>query len=145
MVELERRDVPTVLFTAQTFIHDAERSAASFGLPGLPLAVVPLPFTNQTPDDVHRMAGGGVGQGGGGGGQGGGGPGRRAPGARGAARLRRRRSPRRLGAPAGRLPQARLGGRLPAGGADRAGGGGDAARGEARAPRPGRGPRARLR
>jgi len=57
MVELERRGIPTVLFTAQTFVHDAERSAASFGLPGLPLAVVPLPFTNQKPEDIHRMAG----------------------------------------------------------------------------------------
>lgn len=56
MVELERRGVPTVLFTAQTFVHDAQRSAASFGLPGLPLAVVPLPFSNQTPEAVHRMA-----------------------------------------------------------------------------------------
>src|SRR2546421_11414620 len=56
MVELERRGVPTVLFTAQTFVHDAHRSAASFGLAGLPLAVVPLPFTNQKPGDVHRVA-----------------------------------------------------------------------------------------
>jgi len=56
MVELERRGVPTVLFTAQTFVHDAQRSAASFGLAGLPLAVVPLPFTNQKPEAVHRMA-----------------------------------------------------------------------------------------
>jgi hypothetical protein len=57
MVELERRGIPTVLFTAKTFVHDAERSAASFGLAGLPLAVVPLPFTNQKPEDIHRMAG----------------------------------------------------------------------------------------
>jgi hypothetical protein len=56
MVELERREVPTVIFTAQAFVHDAERSAASFGLPGLPLAVVPQPFTNQRPEDIHRMA-----------------------------------------------------------------------------------------
>src|SRR3990167_2254071 len=56
MVELERRGIPTVLFTAQTFVHDAHRSAASFGLAGLPLAVVPLPFTNQKPEDGHRMA-----------------------------------------------------------------------------------------
>jgi hypothetical protein len=55
MVEFERRGVPTVLFTAQTFVHDAQRSAASFGLPGLPLAVVPMPFTNQRPEDIHRM------------------------------------------------------------------------------------------
>jgi hypothetical protein len=56
MVELERRGVPTVFFTAQTFVHDAHRSAASFGLPGLPIAIVPLPFTNQRPEDIHRMA-----------------------------------------------------------------------------------------
>src|SRR6266513_2933337 len=56
MVELERRGIPTDLFTAQTFVHDANRSAASFGLAGLPLAVVSLPFTNQKPGDIHRMA-----------------------------------------------------------------------------------------
>jgi hypothetical protein len=56
MVELERRGIPTVLFTAQTFVHDAHRSAASFGLAGLPLAVVPLPFTNQKAEAVHAMA-----------------------------------------------------------------------------------------
>ncbi len=55
MVELERRGIPTVIFTAQHFLHDAERTAASLGLQGLPLAVVPLPFTNQTPEAVHRM------------------------------------------------------------------------------------------
>ena len=55
MVELERRGIQTVLFTAKTFVHDAERSAATFGVPGLPLAVVPLPFTNQRPEDIHRM------------------------------------------------------------------------------------------
>jgi hypothetical protein len=56
MVELERRGIPTVLFTSKTFVHDAERSAATFGLPGLPIAVVPLPFTNQRPEAVHAMA-----------------------------------------------------------------------------------------
>ena len=56
MVELERRGVPTVFFTARTFVHDAQRSAASFGLPGLPIAIVPTPFTNQRPEDIHRMA-----------------------------------------------------------------------------------------
>ena len=55
MVEVERRGIPTVLFTARTFVHDAERSAASFGLPGLPLVVVPQPFTNQRAEDIHRM------------------------------------------------------------------------------------------
>ncbi len=62
MVELERRGIPTVIFTAQHFVHDAERTAASLGLPGLPLAVVPLPFTNQTPEAIHRMVDGAVDQ-----------------------------------------------------------------------------------
>ncbi|HET9490253.1 MAG TPA: hypothetical protein VFR64_10930 [Methylomirabilota bacterium] len=55
MIELERRGIPTVIFTAQHFVHDAHGTAATLGLPGLPLAVVPLPFTNQTPEAVHRM------------------------------------------------------------------------------------------
>jgi hypothetical protein len=55
MVELERRGVPTVIFTAEHFVQDAHGTAAALGLPGLPLAVVPLPFTNQTPEAVHRM------------------------------------------------------------------------------------------
>jgi hypothetical protein len=58
MVELERRGRPTVLFTSATFVHDAQRSAASFGLAGLPLAIVPLPFTNQRPEDIHGMVDG---------------------------------------------------------------------------------------
>jgi hypothetical protein len=55
MVELERRGVPTVIFTAEAFVHDARRSAQSFGLAGLPLAVVPTPLTNRRPEDIHRM------------------------------------------------------------------------------------------
>jgi hypothetical protein len=55
MVELERRGIPTVIFTAATFVEDARRSAQSFGLAGLPLAVVPAPLTNQRPADIHRM------------------------------------------------------------------------------------------
>jgi hypothetical protein len=60
MVELERRGIPTVFFTAKTFVHDAQRSAASFGLPGLPLAVLPMPVTNQRPGDVHAMVDGSI-------------------------------------------------------------------------------------
>src|SRR3989442_5968992 len=56
MVELERRGIPTCLFTAAAFVHDARSSAQSFGLAGLPLAVVPTPLTNQRPEDIHRMA-----------------------------------------------------------------------------------------
>jgi hypothetical protein len=58
MVELERRGIPTVIFTAQHFVDDAHRTAAHLGLPGLPLAVVPLPFTNQAPEAIHRMVDG---------------------------------------------------------------------------------------
>src|SRR5262245_11945318 len=60
MVELERRGVPTVLFTAKSFVHDAQRSAASFGAPGLPIAVVSLPLTNQRPADIHAMVDGAI-------------------------------------------------------------------------------------
>jgi hypothetical protein len=60
MVELERRGIPTVFFTAKTFVHDAHRSAASFGLGGLPLAVLPMPVTNQRPEDVHAMVDGAI-------------------------------------------------------------------------------------
>jgi hypothetical protein len=62
MVELERRGIPTVFFTAKTFVHDAQRSAASFGLAGLPIAVVPAPVTNQRPDDIHAMVDGAIAQ-----------------------------------------------------------------------------------
>jgi hypothetical protein len=55
MVELERRGIPTVIFTATPFIEDARRSAQSFGLAGLPLAIVPTPLTNQRSEDIHRM------------------------------------------------------------------------------------------
>ena len=55
MVELEKRGIPTVSLTAQGFVKDAHRSAAAFGLPGLPIAVAPFPFTNQSPDAIHGM------------------------------------------------------------------------------------------
>ncbi|MFQ5899798.1 MAG: hypothetical protein ACE5JN_16340 [Candidatus Methylomirabilia bacterium] len=58
MVELERRGVPTVILTAAAFVRDAERSAQSFGLPGLPLAVIPLPLTNQPPESIRKMVDG---------------------------------------------------------------------------------------
>ncbi|MBI4611757.1 MAG: hypothetical protein HY726_22440 [Candidatus Rokubacteria bacterium] len=58
MVELEKAGVPTVSFTAEAFARDARRSAQAFGLPALPIAVVPLPFTNQTPDEIRRAVDG---------------------------------------------------------------------------------------
>jgi len=55
MVELEKQGVPTVIFTAQTFVKDARQSSKSFGVSNLPLAVVPLPFTNQSEESIRRM------------------------------------------------------------------------------------------
>ena len=55
MVELEKQGIPTVIFTAQAFVRDARQSAKSFGLKNLPLAVVPLPFSNQTPESIRKM------------------------------------------------------------------------------------------
>src|SRR5262245_17197067 len=58
MVELEKAGVPTVSFTAASFAEDAHRSALAFGLAALPIAVVPLPLTNQTVDEVRRAVDG---------------------------------------------------------------------------------------
>jgi hypothetical protein len=55
MVELEKRGVPTVSWTADGFIRDAHRSAESFGLSALPIATMPEPFTNQPPERIRRM------------------------------------------------------------------------------------------
>jgi hypothetical protein len=62
MMEFEKRGVPTVSFTAETFVRDAHRSAESFGFPELPIAVVPLPFTNQSPEAVATMVDGSIDQ-----------------------------------------------------------------------------------
>jgi len=55
MVELEKQGVPTVIFTAQAFVKDARQSAQTFGIKNLPLAVVPLPFSNQSEDSIRKM------------------------------------------------------------------------------------------
>ncbi|MBI4337050.1 MAG: hypothetical protein HY683_04385 [Chloroflexi bacterium] len=55
MVELEKRGKPTVALTASGFVHDSRRSARSFGMAALPIAVVPSPFTNQPPEHIHAM------------------------------------------------------------------------------------------
>ena len=62
MIELEKRGTPTASWTAQHFQRDAQRSAQTFGLYGLPLALVALPFTNQVPDRIHEMVDGAVDQ-----------------------------------------------------------------------------------
>lgn len=58
MVELEKAGVPTVSFTARAFEHDARRSAQAFGLAAAPIAIVDLPFTNQTADEIRRAVDG---------------------------------------------------------------------------------------
>jgi hypothetical protein len=40
-------------FVASQFVSDARHSASSFGIKDLALTVVPLPFTNQTPDEIR--------------------------------------------------------------------------------------------
>lgn len=55
MVEFEKRGVPTVSYTAEAFVRDARRSAETFGMPELPIAVVPLPFTNQSDENIFQM------------------------------------------------------------------------------------------
>ena len=55
MVELEKQGIPTVVLTAQAFVKDARQSAKTFGLKNLPLAVVPLPFSNQPGDSIRKM------------------------------------------------------------------------------------------
>ena len=55
MIELERRGIPTVTCTAQGFVGDARGSAKTFGLPQLPLAVFPWPFTNQAAGAIRTM------------------------------------------------------------------------------------------
>jgi hypothetical protein len=62
MVEFEKRGIPTVAWVAQGFIKDALRSAENFGLPTLGMAVMPYPFTNQSPDRIKAMVEAGLDQ-----------------------------------------------------------------------------------
>jgi hypothetical protein len=55
MVEFEKRGLPTVSWTAAGFVEDALRSAENFGMPTLSIATMPLPFTNQSPDNIGEM------------------------------------------------------------------------------------------
>jgi hypothetical protein len=55
MVEFEKAGVPTVSFTSDGFVRDAYRSSENFGLDGLRIANMRLPFTNQPPDSIHAM------------------------------------------------------------------------------------------
>lgn len=55
MVEFEKRGIPTVSWTAEQFVGDARRTAQTFGIPGLPLGVTSLPFTNQPVDSIRGM------------------------------------------------------------------------------------------
>jgi len=60
MMEFEKRGVPTVSLTAETFVRDAHRSAESFGFPELPICIVPLPFTNQPQETIDKMMDGSI-------------------------------------------------------------------------------------
>ena len=56
-MEFEKRGVPTVSLTAETFVRDAHRSAETFGFPELPICIVPLPFTNQPQETIDKTTG----------------------------------------------------------------------------------------
>ncbi|MDP6453898.1 MAG: hypothetical protein QF898_11355 [SAR202 cluster bacterium] len=60
MVEFEKRGVPTVSWTSEGFIEDALRSAENFGMPALSIATMPLPFTNQSPEDITQQVDGSI-------------------------------------------------------------------------------------
>ena len=60
MMELERRGVPTVGFTASGFVRDAHRSAENFGLPGVAITVTALPFAGQSPESIRAMVDGAI-------------------------------------------------------------------------------------
>lgn len=53
LIEFEKRGVPTVGFVASQFVSDARHSASSFGIRDLALAIVPLPFTNQSESEIR--------------------------------------------------------------------------------------------
>ena len=56
MFELEKRGVPTVSWTAERFIDDAQASALAFGLTTIPIAIIPVPCTNEPADRIRQMA-----------------------------------------------------------------------------------------
>jgi hypothetical protein len=56
MFELEKRGIPTVSWTAERFIDDAQASALAFGLTTIPIAIIPVPCTNEPADRIRQMA-----------------------------------------------------------------------------------------
>lgn len=60
MVEFEKLGIPTVSWVAKGFIKDALGSAQNFGVPSLAVASIPLPFTNQSPEDIMDMVDSGI-------------------------------------------------------------------------------------
>ena len=55
MSHSEKRGIPAVTWTAETFVHDAQWSATVWGRPEVGLAVVPECFTNNTPEMIRSM------------------------------------------------------------------------------------------
>ena len=51
----EQRGIPTVAWTAKTFVEDAQFSANVFGCPELAIAEMPDPFTNADPSHIRAM------------------------------------------------------------------------------------------
>jgi len=55
MFEMEKRGIPTVSWTAERFIGDAQASARAFGLSTIAMAVIPDPATNEPTDRIWEM------------------------------------------------------------------------------------------
>src|SRR5689334_14405930 len=55
MSQVEKRGLPTVVWTAKQFVEDAHWSAKTFGLPEIPIIEVPECFTNNTPERITAM------------------------------------------------------------------------------------------
>ena len=55
MSQVEKRGLPTVVWTAKQFVEDAHWSAKTFGLAEIPIIEVPECFTNNTPERIGAM------------------------------------------------------------------------------------------
>jgi len=55
-MELEKRGVPTVTFVGDLFVVLANFERQTFGLPGLPLAVIDYPIGSVPPAEATRRA-----------------------------------------------------------------------------------------
>jgi len=55
-VELQKRGVPTVTVVTEKFVSLARASAKSYGMPDLPLLIVPHPFETLSREQLEQIA-----------------------------------------------------------------------------------------